>query len=32
MFLRGQVPKDQLAFDPKIEKTARRNKGKSKKK
>ena len=32
MLLRGQVPEDRLAFDPKIEKTTRRNKGKSKKK
>ena len=32
MLLRGQVPEDQLAFDPEIEKTARRNRGKSKKK
>jgi len=32
MLLRGQVPEDRLAFDPEIEKTARRNRGKSKKK
>jgi len=32
MFLRGQVPEDRLAFDPEIEKTARRNRGKRKKK
>jgi len=32
MFLRGQILEDQLAFDPKIEKTAQRNKGKNKKK
>jgi len=28
MLLRGQVPKDQLEFDPKIEKTARKNQSK----
>jgi len=32
MLLRGQVFEDRLAFDPEIEKTARRNRGKSKKK
>jgi len=32
MLLRGQVPEDRLAFDPEIEKTARRNRGKNKKK
>ena len=32
MLLRCQVPEDRLAFDPEIEKTARRNRGKSKKK
>ena len=32
MFLQAQVPEDQLAFHLEIEKTARRNRGKSKKK
>jgi len=32
MLFRGQVHEDRLAFDPEIEKTTRRNRGKSKKK
>jgi len=28
MLLRGQVPEDQLEFDPEIEKTARKNQSK----
>ncbi|KAG2409367.1 uncharacterized protein HKW66_Vig0000320 [Vigna angularis] len=32
MFLRGEVSRDQLAFDPEIEKTAQRSRGKNKKK
>jgi len=31
MLLRGQVPEDQLEFDPEIEKTARRNQSKKRK-